>query len=160
MGPAEGPGGGGEQTGTVTLTAVNGQTEVVVDIIPGDPADEPQPLHIHEGSCPGVGSVAFDLTDGGAAGVVGGSFTAIVDVSLTSLLAGDFSINVHKSTPEISVYVSCGDITAPTPTPGELPPTGGPAGESSGVPWELLTALVVGGVALAGGAVALRRGLR
>jgi hypothetical protein len=81
-----------------------------------------------------------------------------VDASITELLAGDFAINVHKSTAEIGVYVSCGDIIAPTP--GELPPTGGPAGGNSGVPWELLTALVIGGVALAGGAAVLRRGLR
>ncbi len=159
MGPGDGPAGGGSQTGTATLTAVDGQTEVVIDIIPGDPADEPQPIHIHNGPCSDLGGIAFDLTGGGATGVVGGSLTAIVDASITSLLAGDFAINVLKSPAEIGVYVACGDIIAPTP--GELPPTGGPAGSgNSGVPWELLTALVIGGVALAGGAAALRRGPR
>ena len=67
LGAATGPDGGGSQTGTATLTANGSQTDISVNIQAGDAADEPQPIHVHEGTCdslPGsLGAVKFDLTD-------------------------------------------------------------------------------------------------
>lgn len=151
MGPATGPAGGGDQTGTATLTAQDGQTEVVISIDPSpDGAEVEQPAHIHEGTCENLGGIVHPLTN-----VVNGSSTTVVDASLNSLLSGTFAINVHKSGDELGVYVSCGDITAPAEG---LPSAGGPPGSEGGVaPWTYL--LVAAGVLalLSGGALALRR---
>ncbi len=127
LGSATGPAGGGSQTGTATLTASGNQTEVVVNILAGDAADEPQPIHIHQGTCDdlpdSLGGIQHDLTDGGTTGVVGGSLTATVDATLDSLQTGDFAINIHNSGTELGVYVSCGNI--PTAA-AAVPSTGGP----------------------------------
>lgn len=99
-----GPGRDGDQTGTATLTAMGSQTAVAISITPGDPGVG-QPVHIHEGMCPGVGAVAFPLTN-----IVDGGSTTIVDATLAELLSGAYSINVHKSQAEIALYTSCGNI--------------------------------------------------
>ncbi len=150
LGPGQGPAGGGDQTGTATLTAQGDQTQVVLDIEPG-PAAVEQPAHIHEGSCPGVGEVAFPLTN-----VVNGTSTTVVDASLEELQSGDFAINIHKSGDEIGVYVACGDILAAA-APAAQPPTGGPPPTDEGgfAWWYVLIA--TGALALmGGGALALR----
>lgn len=152
MGPTEGPDGGGDQTGTVTLNAMDGQTEVVVDIDPSpDGADVEQPAHIHAGSCDNLGAVEYPLEN-----VVNGQSTTVVDVSLADLQADTFAINVHKSGEEIGVYTSCGDIPAaagdtpsPTATAADAPQTGGPTdnGSTSTATYLLLA---IGAVAIAG----------
>jgi len=156
MGPAEGPDGGGDQTGTVTLTAMDDQTEVVVDIDPSpDGATVEQPAHIHAGTCADIGAVEFPLTN-----VVNGQSTTVVDVSLADLQAGTYSINVHKSGDEVGVYTSCGDIpqtqatATATTTAGSVPDTGGPPTSESGLPSSIylligaIGLLVVGGTGL------------
>ena len=95
------------QSGIATLTMMGGQTEVALAIRAGA-ADVAQPVHIHEGSCDSLGSVKYPLTD-----VMGGKSTTTVEIGLDALIQGDFAINVHKSGPEISVYVSCANIGAP-----------------------------------------------
>jgi hypothetical protein len=98
------------ESGTATLTPVDGGVMVSVKIA-GEPADVPQPMHIHTGSCANLGGVKYPL-----ANVVNGvSVTpgARVATTIADLLAAPFAINVHKSTTEISVYVACGDITKP-----------------------------------------------
>lgn len=142
------------QTGTATLTPVGNQTEVVISIQSGAAGVE-QAVHIHQGSCPGVGAVAFPLTN-----VVDGASTTMVDATLASLQTGGFSINVHQGTSpaDLAVYVSCGNIPAAAPAaPAAVPATGGPPG-SDGFPaaWYLL--LAAGGVlaALGGGILAVR----
>ncbi len=95
------------QSGTALLTAKGESTEVVLQTNPGPGAGDPQPVHIHFGSCgPNLGKLKAPLTD-----IVGGRSTTLVDVSLSSLLEGDFAINLHKSYPEIRVYTSCGNLT-------------------------------------------------
>ncbi|MFQ5874835.1 MAG: PKD domain-containing protein [Dehalococcoidia bacterium] len=89
------------QTGTATLTAMGGQTEVVIDATPGISGIQ----HIHLGSCENLGGVAHDL---GTIGADGKSVT-LVDAGLDSLMSGDFAINLHdKDNP--AIYTSCGDI--------------------------------------------------
>jgi hypothetical protein len=139
MGPAVGPAGGGDQTGTVTLTDMGAQTQVVVDIDPSpDGAAVEQPAHIHASTCSAIGAVEYPLTN-----VVNGQSTTVVAVSLATLQAGTFSINVHKSGAEIGVYTSCGDIpkvaasttaaATTAVTAGAVPSTGGPPSTESGL---------------------------
>ena len=94
------------QSGIATVKSVNGQTEVSISVNPGSPDDDPQPVHIHFGSCgPGLGEVNYLLND-----VVVGVSTTVVDVSLPDLLGQNNAINLHKSGPEITVHTACGNI--------------------------------------------------
>jgi len=153
------------QTGTATLTAQGSQTQVVLNIQPGA-AGVGQPAHIHVGPCPGVGAVAFPLTN-----VVDGTSTTVVNASLDSLRTGGYSINVHQDETQtgLGVYVSCGGIPAaaqatatpaasPTATPGAAPVAGGgpPASSDGSFAWWYLL-IGVGAVALMSGGVLVLR---
>ena len=97
---------GSGQSGSATLTPMEAQTEVVVEVTSGPAADDPQPLHIHFGSCgPNLGEVKFPLTD-----LTAGKSTTVVDASISSLTDGQHNINLHKSYPDIRTYTSCGNI--------------------------------------------------
>ncbi|HEX8221866.1 MAG TPA: hypothetical protein VF914_21940 [Chloroflexia bacterium] len=92
------------QNGTATLTAHGDTTMVVVNISGG--SSTPQPAHIHPGTCATLDpKPIYPLTS-----LVNGTSETTVPVSLSQLVNGTFAINVHKSGPEASVYVSCGDI--------------------------------------------------
>ena len=92
------------QDGTATLTAHGNQTEVVVEVAPGAAGVE-QPIHIHGGTCNELGSVEFPLTN-----MTDGRSTTTVDATLESLLDHAHAINGHKSGPEVTVYIACGNI--------------------------------------------------
>ena len=155
-----GPGRDGSQTGTATLTAQGSQTQVVLNIQSG-PAGVEQPVHIHSGSCPGVGAVVFPLTN-----VVNGTSTTVVNATLDSLRTGGYSINAHQDGTQagLGVYVSCGVIPAAaqaTPaaaaSPAAAPASGGPPASSDSFFgwWYLL--LGVGALTLvSGGVLALK----
>ena len=118
------------QIGAATLTAVDGQTQVVINIEPSpEGADVEQPVHIHDGSCSELGTVVYPLSN-----VVDGSSTTTVDATLESLRTGDFAVNVHKSPDEAAVYVSCGDVPVASiaqPVPEDItPPSTGMSGFS------------------------------
>ncbi|MBI3913308.1 MAG: CHRD domain-containing protein, partial [Chloroflexi bacterium] len=103
-----GPGRDATQAGTVTFTAKGAQTEVVL-ALQGAAAGVAQPAHIHAGACPGVGAVAFPLTN-----AADGKSTTMVNAALASLLTGGFGVNVHKATTEAGVYVACVNVPAGT----------------------------------------------
>lgn len=105
------------EKGTATLTDLgNGKIRVEVEVT-GAPADVPQPLHIHEGTCATLNpKPKYPLT----AAVNGKSVTEI-EVTLAELQSKNYAINGHKSAAEIPVYVFCGDI----PLASSLPTTGG-----------------------------------
>lgn len=88
----------------------NGQVVVTLALSGGEFA-EPQPAHIHVGSCPEPGAVAFPLTS-----VVDGASVTTLEVGMDELLAADtaLAINVHKSADEVSVYTACGDLPVST----------------------------------------------
>lgn len=92
------------QDGTAILTATpDGKTQVDLDLrnSPGGP----QPSHINSGTCDDLGEIVHVL-----GGMRGGKLQAIVDVSLDSLLAGTFAVNVAKSPQEFGVSASCAEI--------------------------------------------------
>lgn len=95
------------QNGTATVSeTADGQTRVVIELT-GGPAG-PQPAHIHPGSCANLNpQPKYGLND-----VVNGKSETTVPVKLDELIAGKFAINVHKSSEEVSVYFSCGNIVA------------------------------------------------
>ena len=97
---------GSGQSGTATLTAMGDRTEVVVKVNAGPAEDDPQPLHIHFGTCgANLGNVRHALNN-----VVAGESPTLVDEKLSSLRDGNSAVNLHKSTNAFSVYKSCGNI--------------------------------------------------
>ncbi len=95
------------QNGTVTLEDIDANTTKVTVNISGG-SDTPQPAHIHAGSCANLDpKPKWPLTN-----VVNGMSETMVPASLAEIATGAYAINIHKSGPEASVYVSCGDIAA------------------------------------------------
>ena len=88
------------QTGWATLTAMGDQTQVAVSATAGISAL----AHIHEGSCATLGGVVYGLSD-----TSGDSSSSTVDVTLESLMAGSFAVNLHTDG-NPGLYSSCGDI--------------------------------------------------
>jgi hypothetical protein len=99
---------GSGETGTATLTKEGDKTKVVLDLQSPSATmgSEPQPAHIHKGSCADLDPTpAYALAD-----VKDGRSTSTVDVKLDVLRQGAFAINVHKSAAKIQTYVACGEI--------------------------------------------------
>jgi hypothetical protein len=121
---------GSGQNGTAELTDMGDGTTKVVLVISSNTAD-PQPAHIHNGTCAALDpKPVYPLTS-----VVNGKSETIVNASIAELLSKPYAINVHKSAAEASVYVSCGSIVMATDadsgagTPGM--PTTGSASQNS-----------------------------
>jgi hypothetical protein len=95
---------GSGQSGTATLESMDGgMTHVTIEL--SSPPADPQPAHIHSGTCAELGDVVYPLTN-----VEGGSSETDVAASLEDLQGGDFAVNVHMSEADIGTYVACGDI--------------------------------------------------
>lgn len=93
------------ESGTAILAEENGKVKVTLKLT-GAPANVEQPAHIHVGACPEVGAVKYSLTN-----VVNGMSETVLDVTLEQLRSElPLGLNVHKSAPEVKVYVSCGDL--------------------------------------------------
>ena len=95
---------GSGQSGTATLESMDGDMTHVTIELSSPPAD-PQPAHIHSGTCAELGDVVYPLTN-----VEGGTSETDVAAPLEDLLADDFAVNVHRSEADIGTYVACGDI--------------------------------------------------
>jgi hypothetical protein len=141
---------GSGQNGTAILTDMeDGTTMVTIEIENG--TAEPQPAHIHAGSCENLDpKPAFPLTS-----VVDGMSETIVPVDIHELTDELYAINIHKSATEAAIYTSCGDIVAlvhddEESTPG-MPTTG------NGQQELLLGALALLGATLLGVGVQLAR---
>ncbi len=113
------------QSGTATFTYSEDYSTVTIEINLSNGTAEPQPAHIHTGSCADLNPKPFYPLNN----VVNGkSVTVITEADVANLdydLYNQFAINVHKSAAEASVYVACGDIV-----PGEVEavPGGGEVG--------------------------------
>jgi hypothetical protein len=96
---------GSGENGTATLTASGMDTIVKVSF--PDSKAPPQPAHVHLGTCATLDPTPkYPLTN-----VVGGaSVTTLKGVSLVSLQAGGYAINIHMSTSDLKTYVACGNI--------------------------------------------------
>ena len=93
------------QDGEATLSEVDSDTTRVVLEVSNPPGD-PQPAHIHRGSCENLDpQPAYPLED-----VVDGKSTTEVNVAIEDLVDKGFAVNVHNSADEAQVYVACGDI--------------------------------------------------
>ena len=93
------------QEGEATLSEVSSDTTRVVLEVENPPGD-PQPAHIHRGSCENLDpEPAYGLEN-----VVEGKSTTEVNVAIEDLVGKGFAVNVHKSADEAQVYVACGDI--------------------------------------------------
>jgi hypothetical protein len=95
------------QSGKAELTE-NADGKVVVTLtMVGGTFTQPQPAHIHVGSCPTPGAVKYPLSN-----VVNGKSVTTLAVSMSELTNSTekLAINVHKSAAESSVYTACGDI--------------------------------------------------
>ena len=96
---------GSGQGGSATLTRIDGSSTRVVVTVDNPPA-EPQPAHIHMGTCADLNPAPqYPLQN-----VTDGSSTSTVAASLDSLLAEDMAINVHRSEQQADLYVACGNI--------------------------------------------------
>lgn len=96
---------GSGASGTAALIAEGEQTLVVIEI-DGEPVLEPEPVHIHEGTCdePAPES-AFGLQN-----VSNGRSITTVDVSLDALTSGTYAIDLHRSDEAPATPTACENI--------------------------------------------------
>jgi hypothetical protein len=92
-----------------TATLFDGAKGLIVKLrMDGSEVD--QPAHIHKGTCdkldPKPTYPLRTIHDGE-------SETTVEGVTISQLEKTPYAINVHKSTKEIPVYVSCGNLVAP-----------------------------------------------
>jgi hypothetical protein len=96
------------ESGTATLSDTGGNKTKVVISVTGQPANVPQPVHVHIGSCAQMDpKPAYGLTT-----LVDGKSETVIDQPLSALQNNRFAINGHKSAQEATTYVFCGDIPA------------------------------------------------
>ena len=97
------------QAGFVTLFPRGARTMVSIRL-DGAPAGSTEPAHVHRGECPKINPApAFPLNP-----VVNGRSTTLLNVPLSRLVSGNYSVNVHASTKNLAHYVSCGYLTPGT----------------------------------------------
>ncbi len=96
---------GSGETGSATLAQTG--SDVTVTLALTGSGSDPQPAHIHPGTCATLDpSPKYPLNQ-----VVGGkSVTVLKDLKLGDLETGAFAINIHKSTSDLKTYVACGTI--------------------------------------------------
>ena len=120
------------QAGTATITKKS-DADIMVSITLSNGTSEPQPAHIHKGTCANLDpKPAYPLTN-----VVNGKSETEVMVNMADLEKGQYAINIHKSAAEVGTYVACGDLatmmaggTTGTMTGGTM--TGGTTGTMTG----------------------------
>ena len=91
-----------------TATAIFEQVDdgVKVSVKTKNGLAEAQPMHIHTGNCDNQPAVKWKLESV----VDGSSVTMLKGVKLSELNAGDYAINIHKSTKDMGTYVSCANL--------------------------------------------------
>src|SRR3954447_19534982 len=119
---------GSGESGGATLSEVNGQLVVTLDLANGP--STPQPAHIHRGTCANLDPVPlYPLNN-----VVNGRSETTLSITLADVMNGEYAINVHKSATEAKVYVSCGDLTQMARGGGTNPGAGGTGTNTPGIP--------------------------
>ncbi|MGC9991565.1 MAG: hypothetical protein ABSD52_04070 [Candidatus Cybelea sp.] len=93
------------ETGTVTLEQIPAGVTVVVKMAGGQNGS--QPVHIHAGTCVTLDPAPkYTLTNI----IHGSSETTIPGITLGDLLKGQYVIDVHESSADITKYVACAPI--------------------------------------------------
>ncbi|HEX8220933.1 MAG TPA: CHRD domain-containing protein [Chloroflexia bacterium] len=113
------------QSGTVTFSSNEVGDTVTVEINISGGSSVPQPAHIHTGTCDNLDPKPFFPLN---SVVNGRSVTVITEEEIDKLdydLYNQFSVNVHKSAAEASVYVACGEIVPGGNVNVGMPRTGG-----------------------------------
>ncbi len=96
------------ETGTATFEQVSSGVKIVVKMTGGQNGS--QPVHIHTGSCAKLNPVPkYALTNI----VHGSSTTTISGITLVDLLKGQYVIDVHESSADMTKYVACAAIAMP-----------------------------------------------
>jgi hypothetical protein len=96
------------EVGTATL--MDGEKGLIVKLHMTPASEADQPAHIHKGTCDKLDpKPTYPLKTV----IKGESETTVPDVTIAMLEKTPFAINVHKSTTEVAVYVSCGNVVAP-----------------------------------------------
>ncbi len=90
----------------------------------------PRPAYIYSGSCGDLGEVQWPLNslvspDGTRGGTGDGdrteyAFTANVPISISTMLGGEFAINIHESGDNFEQSISCGNVTGVADSVGTL----------------------------------------
>jgi hypothetical protein len=93
------------ETGAAILMDLgNGKTRVILKM--NNASSNAQPAHIHSGSCPNVGAIRYPLN-----AVVNGVSDSTINASISQLMNQlPLAINVHKSSSEMNISFSCGNI--------------------------------------------------
>lgn len=134
-------------SGTATLVEQGGSTTVTVSLSDTS-STVAMPSHIHAGTCANLDPApAYPLNN-----VVQGSAETTVDVTIATLLASPFAINVHKSAEEVSTYVACADLVASDSGSQVMPNTGASTGGTT-----LLVPIALAGLIVFGAGIALQR---
>ena|SRR5215216_1688701 len=96
---------GSDESGTATITP-EGEGKVKVVVEAENAPSDPQPSHIHEGTCDDPNpQPKYPLSN-----VEDGKAESTVDTTLEDLQSADYYVNIHKSADEADVIVACGDI--------------------------------------------------
>lgn len=144
-------------SGTATLTAMDGATQVALNVS-GFAPNTSHATHIHTGTCANPGGIQFPLPTLTADANGNATATATVNVALSALMDGNHIIMTHVgSGANFGAGVACGDIPTvlgvPAPAVPAVPAVaGGPAPLAAAA---LLSAL--GFFAVGGGAFLRRR---
>jgi hypothetical protein len=93
------------ETGAATLVQ-QPDGSLLVTVLTRNGGPDPQPVHIHKGTCERSGAIAFKLQTA----VDGKSETKLKGVKLSDLTSSANVINVHKSAKEMGTYYACGRI--------------------------------------------------
>jgi hypothetical protein len=93
------------QSGTITFQAMGSETKVIINITK-ELASADEPAHIHVGGCKNPGAVKFPLTN-----VVHGYSVTILNMPISEATVAGMSVNIHKSTQQLNIYVACGNIS-------------------------------------------------
>lgn len=97
--------------GTATLYDLGDDgTLIAIEIAGGGDA---HPAHIHEGTC---GASEPEPYESLATVEESGESLSLVDVSLTDLIEGDYTVDLHLSPSELGTLIACADIEG-TPVP-------------------------------------------
>jgi hypothetical protein len=99
---------GSGESGGATLSGADTQLTVTISLSNG--TAEPQPAHIHKGTCANLDpKPLYPLNN-----VVNGKSETTLPITLGDLMGGEYAINVHKSATAANIYVACGDLSTLT----------------------------------------------